>query len=88
MAPTFGGEQALRAAMVGAVARGVPGRKRHADRRSANLVVAASRSAPARTFRFVEFLKVAFPLMLLSISFLTLTFSFATCNPLTEDTMA
>jgi hypothetical protein len=62
-------EQALAAAVVGAVAwehalevNGIADRRLGEPRRRR-----ASRSVPARRSGFVEFLKVAFPLMLISI---------------------
>ncbi len=68
MGPTFGGDERAAAAVVGAVARRVPRRQRHADRRVGQpRRRRASPSARESTFRFIEYLKVAFPLMLISI---------------------
>ena len=67
MAPTFGGEQALMPLWWALSLGACLGGNGTLIGASANLVVAGLSERAGTTFRFVQFLKVAFPLMLLSI---------------------
>jgi Na+/H+ antiporter NhaD/arsenite permease-like protein len=67
MAPTFGGEQALMPLWWSLSLGACLGGNGTLIGASANLVVAGLAERAGTTFRFVEFLKVAFPLMLISI---------------------
>ena len=69
MAPTFGGEQALIPLWWALSLGACLGGNGTLIGASANLVVAGLAERAGTTFRFVEFMKVAFPLMLLSIIF-------------------
>jgi Na+/H+ antiporter NhaD/arsenite permease-like protein len=67
MAPTFGGEHALLPLWWALSLGACLGGNGTLIGASANLVVAGLAERAGTTFRFVEFLKVAFPLMLISI---------------------
>ena len=67
MGPTFGGEQALLPLWWALSLGACLGGNGTLIGASANLVVAGLAERAGTTFRFVEFLKVAFPLMLISI---------------------
>ena len=69
MAPTFGGEKALIPLWWALSLGACLGGNGTLIGASANLVVAGLAERAGTTFRFVEFMKVAFPLMLLSIIF-------------------
>ncbi len=68
MAPTFGGEHALQPLWWALSLGACLGGNGTLIGASANLVVAGLAERAGTTFRFVEFMKVAFPLMLLSIA--------------------
>jgi len=68
MGPTFGGEAALLPLWWALSLGACLGGNGTLIGASANLVVAGLAERAGTTFRFVEFLKVAFPLMLLSIA--------------------
>ena len=67
MGPTFGGEQALLPLWWALSLGACLGGNGTLIGASANLVVAGLAERAGTTFRFIEFLKVAFPLMLISI---------------------
>ena len=68
MGPTFGGEQALLPLWWALSLGACLGGNGTLIGASANLVVAGLSERAGVTFRFVEYLKIAFPLMLVSIA--------------------